>query len=339
MSNQTKNKQKLSVEQKQQMKKYAVFALMGVICAGCMWFIFAPSAEEKARQELQAGFNADIPDPKNEGIVGDKATAYEQEQMKQKQAERMRSLEDFSALFGENNPQQNSGDLALLTDESTASKSGYSLHPTSVQNSVNAYRDINRTLGSFYETPKSDPEKERLQTELDELRDRLDRQEQAKNSADEQMAMMEKSFQMASKYLPMNGGVAEAQPNQPEGTNATVGTKGTNVSGKTVVVPVSQVIEQTVSALPQEMTGEDVMQAFSKPRNLGFLTAATDVSGLKKNTVSACVHADQTVSDGEGVRLRLLEDACGQYNYPRKHRPFGRGKNSGRTTANNGRFT
>jgi hypothetical protein len=54
------------------MKKYAVFALMGIICAGCMWFIFAPSAGEKAKQEQTAGFNADIPMPKNEAIIGDK---------------------------------------------------------------------------------------------------------------------------------------------------------------------------------------------------------------------------------------------------------------------------
>jgi hypothetical protein len=52
-------------EQKQKMKKYAVFALMGIICAGWMWFVFTPSADEKAKQEQSAGFNADIPMPKN----------------------------------------------------------------------------------------------------------------------------------------------------------------------------------------------------------------------------------------------------------------------------------
>jgi conjugative transposon TraM protein len=306
-NNQADDRPKLSGEQKQRMKKYAVFALMGIICAGCMWFIFAPSAEDKAKQEMQAGFNADIPDPKNETIIGDKATAYEQEQMKQKQAERMRSLEDFSSLLGESNPKQ-TDDLSLLPDETPGAKGGVATpKPTPVQNSVNAYRDVNRTLGSFYETPKSDPEKERLQAELDELRDRLDRQEQSKNAVDEQMAVMEKSFQMASKYLPM-GGAATAgstvQQNQPEGT---VAAKGTDVLGKTPVVPVSQVVEQTVSALPQEMSGKEVMQALVQPRNLGFYTATAEISMQRKNTISACIHADQTLTDGESVRLRLLE--------------------------------
>jgi conjugative transposon TraM protein len=159
-NNQTDDKPKLSNEQKQKMKKYTVFALMGIICAGCMWFIFAPSADEKAKQEMQMGFNAEIPDPKNEGIVGDKATAYEQEQVKQTQAERMRSLDDFSSLLGENGKKP-ADDLALLPDEPTKSGGGVaaSPKPTPMQNSVNAYRDINRNLGSFYETPKNDPEK------------------------------------------------------------------------------------------------------------------------------------------------------------------------------------
>jgi hypothetical protein len=51
------NKPKLSNEQKQKMKKYAIFMLMGVICAGCMWLIFAPSADEKANC-----LNHDLPD-------------------------------------------------------------------------------------------------------------------------------------------------------------------------------------------------------------------------------------------------------------------------------------
>jgi hypothetical protein len=110
-----KYKQYLDNSQKNVIEKtfFIVFALMGIICAGCMWFIFAPSADEKAKQELQAGFNADIPMPKNEAIIGDKASAYEQEQMKQKQAERMRSLEDFSSFLGNDNPKQ-TDDLALL---------------------------------------------------------------------------------------------------------------------------------------------------------------------------------------------------------------------------------
>jgi predicted NodU family carbamoyl transferase len=96
-------------------------------------------------------------------MVGDKAAAYEQEQMKQKQAERMRSLEDFSSLLGESDPKQ-ADDLVLLTHEPAHTNTGGGISPkqTAVQNSVNAYREVNRTLGNFYEKPREDPEKEKL---------------------------------------------------------------------------------------------------------------------------------------------------------------------------------
>ena len=49
------------------------------------------------------GFNADIPQPKGDGIISDKKTAYEQEQMENKQADKMRSLQDFAFSLGEEN--------------------------------------------------------------------------------------------------------------------------------------------------------------------------------------------------------------------------------------------
>jgi len=301
-------KSKLSNGQKQKMKKYAVFAIMGIIFVGCLWFIFAPSADEKAKQEQQMGFNADIPMPKNESIIGDKRDAYEQEQVKQRQAERMRSLNDFSSLFNESGKSQ-SGDLTLLPDEPSSSKTGggstYSPKPAGVQSSMNAYHDINRTLGNFYEKPREDPEKDRLKQELENLKSRMDETDNRKKTVDDQLELMEKSFQMAAKYIPMNtttgtGTVSGA----PEQTTAKA---TTNASGKTTVMPVTQFVEQTVSALPQEMSGKDVMLALAKPRNMGFVTATAETSKERKNTISACVHNELTVMDGESVHLRLLE--------------------------------
>ena len=40
---------------------------------------------------------------------------------------------------------------------------------------------------------------------------------------------------------------------------------------------------------------------------MGFLTATAESGAGMKNTVSACVYGDQTVMDGQNVRLRLLE--------------------------------
>lgn len=60
-----------------------------------MYLIFAPSDGGEVKQENVGGFNADIPLPKEDGIISDKKAAYEQEQMQSKQADKMRSLQDF----------------------------------------------------------------------------------------------------------------------------------------------------------------------------------------------------------------------------------------------------
>ena len=299
------NKNLLSADQKQKMTKYAVFALMGIICAGAIFYIFSPSADEKAKQEAQLGFNTDIPMPKEESIIGDKRNAYEQEQIKQRQEERMRSLQDFSSILGDNAPKQ-TVDLELMTDDNAPrAVGGYtSRSQSSIQSSAVVYNDINRTLGSFYEKPREDAEKERLREELEEMKLRIEETENRKNSIDEQLELMERSFQMAAKYMP----AGTATTAVPQGITTESATQvSNNVSGKTSAAPVSQVRESAVSALLPEMSNAEFIKTYSQVRNMSFLTAVSQAGEGTKNTISACVHSDQTIMDGQNVRLRLLE--------------------------------
>jgi len=303
----------LSVKQKVLLKKYAVFALMGIIFAGSLYLIFAPSADDKAKKEQTAGFNADIPMPKNDIIIGDKRDAYEQEQIKQRQEERMRSLQDFSALLGDNTPKVDDG-LALLPDEPQARQKtggGFSQQnrsQTSIHTSAQIYRDMNRSLGNFYETPREDPEKERMREELEELKSRLDETQNSKNPMDAQLELMEKSFQMAAKYMPGMAATGESGKMGETGGAPQISTQtNTGVSKKTAVAPVTQVRSQTVSALLPEMSDAEFIEMYSKPRNMAFLSATGEANVGIKNTVSACIRDDQTVMDGQNVRLRLLE--------------------------------
>jgi conjugative transposon TraM protein len=78
-------------------------------------------------------------------------------------------------------------------------------------------------------------------------------------------------------------------------------------SGKTTVAPVAQVRERTVSALLPEMSDAEFIETYSKPRNMAFVTVSDEAHSVPKNTFSACVHTEQTVMDGQNVRLRLLE--------------------------------
>ncbi len=297
-TNNNESKSGLTDEQRQKLKKYAVFALMFVIFGASMYVIFAPSAEKKAQNAELAGFNTDIPMPSNETIIGDKRDAYEQEQMKEKQAERMKSLADFSSLLGDK-PQQNE-DLSLIEDKplipENEDNSLLNNRQPTIQNSVNAYRDINRNLGSFYEMPQKDPDKEHLQQELDELKSRLDDAGNQKSTMDNQLALMEKSFQMASKYLPV------AASNTPATAETTANEWKNN---KVKISSIEKTEERCVSALPQDL---DFVEVFSKERNLTFNTLNDRTQQTSKNTISACIHDDQTIRDGQNVRLRLLEN-------------------------------
>jgi len=97
---------------RQKVKKYAVFAFAGILCVASVVFIFRPSEADIEKEKQGLGFNADIPDPKEQGIIGDKKDAYEQEQMKQKQNDRMQSLQDYAFMLGD--AKANNDELNLL---------------------------------------------------------------------------------------------------------------------------------------------------------------------------------------------------------------------------------
>lgn len=191
---QEKGKKELTPQQIQQRKKMLVYPLMGLVFLGSMYLIFAPFDKDEAKMESVGGFNADIPQPKGDGIISDKKTAYEQEQMENKQADKMRSLQDFAFSLGE----ENGEDLTLI-DDAPAEKPKNAVidfgagapnnSRTSIQSSAAAYRDMNRQLGSFYETPKEDKEKEELKRQVEELTARLDAKENGAGSMDEQVAL------------------------------------------------------------------------------------------------------------------------------------------------------
>ena len=298
-----KEKKELTPQQIQQRKKMLVYPLMGLVFLGSMYLIFAPSEKDEAKVESVGGFNADIPQPKGDGIISDKKTAYEQEQMENKQADKMRSLQDFAFSLGEENG--NGEDLTLI-DDAPAEKPKTNVidfgagapnnSRSSIQSSAAAYRDMNRQLGSFYETPKEDKEKEELKRQVEELTARLDAKENGAGSMDEQVALMEKSYELAAKY--MNGGqqgqVAQVIPTVP-------------VQGKGSATPVKVVSNRTVAGLQQPMRNSEFITEYGKPRNYGFNTAVGSSYSMGKNTIQACVHNDQTLMDGQTVKLRLLE--------------------------------
>ena len=76
---------------------------------------------------------------------------------------------------------------------------------------------------------------------------------------------------------------------------------------KNKAMPIRQVEHQVVSSLSQPMSNAEFVAALSQERNRGFNTAVGTAEVLDRNTIPACVHGAQSVTDGQTVRLRLLE--------------------------------
>ena len=290
-----KPKRELTPQQVQQRRKMIVFPLMFLAFAGCMYLIFAPSGKENVNVESVGGFNADIPLPAEDGIIADKQKAYEQAMLNRKQQDKIQSLQDFG-FMGDDETEEPQTEIDLMPEEEPKSQRGGGA------SSAYAYRDINRQLSTFYETPPVDEEKEDLKRQVAELTDRLQQQQNATPTADDQMALLEKSYELAAKYMNDGG------QNRERGQIAQIPTAGQNGGGiGTPAVPVQAIRETTVSGLQQPMSDADFIRAYSQPRNYGFNTAVGTGYAMGRNTIAACIHQDQTLTDGQAVKLRLLE--------------------------------
>ena len=286
-----KPKRELTPQQVQQRRKMIVFPLMFLAFAGCMYLIFAPSGKEDVNVESVGGFNADIPLPAEDGIIADKQKAYEQAMLNRKQQDKIQSLQDFG-FTGDDETEEPQAEIDLMPEEDPKPQRG-----GGASYSANAYRDINRQLSTFYETPAVDEEKEDLKRQVAELTDRLQQQQNATPTVDDQMALLEKSYELAAKYMKDGG---------QNGQVVQVPVAGT-VTQKPQAQPVQAVRETTVSGLQQPMSNADFIRAYSQPRNYGFNTAVGTGYAMGRNTIAACIHQDQTLTDGQAVKLRLLE--------------------------------
>ena len=311
-------------KRKEQIKKWLVYSGMVLLCLVSFYFIFKPSKEQVLAEQQMAGFNAELPDPRGAGIEADKIAAYELEDMRIKQEQKMRTLEDFSALTTDDDKEE----VVEIPEEPRYTGGGSSYRSSGSRNnsfssSTSAYNDINATLGSFYEQPREDPEKEALKAELEELKQSMAQQQNSQPTYADQVALLEKSYELAAKYMP--GGTATTSESKAEEVETTTR------SGKSKAVPVGQVSKPVVSALAQPVSDSMMIARMAQSVGSGFNTAvgAAPMQNTR-NTIKACVHGDQTITSGQSVRLRLLEDMrVGRYILPRNTLITGEGSIKG----------
>lgn len=316
-----------ALKRKEQIKKILVYGGMVMLCLVSFYFIFKPSKEQVQAEQQKVGFNAELPEPRGAGIEADKIAAYELEDMRVKQEQKMRTLEDFTAMTTDDEEEE----VVEIPEEprytggggGSSYRGGSSSRSNSFSTSTSAYNDINATLGSFYEQPREDPEKEALKAELEELKQSMAQQQNRQPTYADQVALLEKSYELAAKYMP--GNTAATSEDAAEEVETTTR------SGKAKAQPVGHVTTPVVSALAQPVSDSVMIARLSQSVGGGFHTAVGEApQQTARNTIKACVHGDQTITSGQSVRLRLLEAMrVGKYVLPRNTLITGEGSIKG----------
>lgn len=287
-----KERKPLTEAQRLKRQKMIVLPAMVLVFIGAMWLIFAPSSD-KEQQPGTGGYNIEMPD-------ADKAKAYEQGAMEERQENRSRAMQELGDMFDREVAETDGGRDFYLANPGGTEENVKSA-PKTIQSSAAAYRDLNATLGNFYEQPKNDnAEMNELLERIASLESELESEKGKASAMDDQVALMEKSYELAAKYM---GGQNGTQPPVGQATEPCLVQK----AGKNTAAPVRQVAHQVVSSLSQPMSNAEFVASFSQERNRSFNTAVGVTTVSDKNTISACVYGAQSVTDGQAVKLRLLE--------------------------------
>lgn len=155
--------------------------------------------------------------------------------------------------------------------------------PSPIEQSAMQYQEVQASLDDFFVPENSDAVRmAEMQERIDELEAQNAMAAQQAQQPD-QMELLERSYQLAAQYMG-NGNAVNPAPAQ------TVEEKG-----KRNVHPVAQVKRNVVSTLSSSAAGR------------GFNTSVGAKATSPKNTIAAVVAGNQSVTDGQTVRLRIVE--------------------------------
>lgn len=154
--------------------------------------------------------------------------------------------------------------------------------PDEIQNSAAAYQRAQASLQDFY-VPEYNESAQvaELQARLDELEMQNSMAQQQTQQPDE-MELLERSYQLAAQYMGNGNGNYQATPQSDE-------------KGKRNVQPVQNVTHNVVSTL----------SAATNER--GFNTSVGMKRSAGKNTIAAVIAGNQSVTNGQSVKLRTTE--------------------------------
>ncbi len=155
--------------------------------------------------------------------------------------------------------------------------------PDEIQNSAAAYQQAQASLQDFYVPDYNESAQvAELQARIDELemQNAMTQQSQQPN----EMELLERSYQLAAQYMG-NGNNADGQASPAQ----------SDAKGKRNVQPVQNVTHNVVSTLS------------AATNDRGFNTSVGIKRSAGRNTIAAVVAGDQSVTNGQSVKLRTTE--------------------------------
>lgn len=281
----------------EKLKKPIIFFLMGIVFLGCMYLIFKPSKDKKTTENI--GLNDSVPQATTIGLQDDKQKAYEEELLEQKNQEKQNALTSLSDYWNEENTEEVIDDVSQHGNATPSNPS------------LNSYHNAQNTLGTFYQN--DNPETLRLQKQLDEMKEQLAKKgNEPLDPVESQLELMEKSYQMAAKYLPINSNSSEQSKQQ------IVPVSGSSTQNETFV-GVTPNHKKVVSSLYRETTDSTFLANWNENRNRSFYTVGrTEQEVQPKNSIRAVIQEEQIVTGESSVRLRLLQPAkTASYSIPK----------------------
>lgn len=298
----TDNQQESTKNKLERFKKPLIFGLMGIVFFGCIYLIFKPSEDQNTIEKI--GLNDVVPQASGSGLPDDKGKAYEQELLQQKDQEKRSALTTLSDYW---NVEEKTNPSITSTSEENNVFGNSKKKETAANSHISSYQSAQGTLTSFYENDNS--ETKELHRQLEELKKELGEKDIPKPpTVDDQLVLMEKSYQMAAKYLPSTNLNNNDLP-RVTSTNNTDKT-GIKTSQKESFVPLISKSKNIVSSLYREPTDSEFITDVSEVRNREFYSPIIQKETVQpKNSIKAIVLETQTVVSDTGVRLRLLESA------------------------------
>lgn len=273
----------------ERIKKPLIYLLMAAICAGCFYLIFKPKDNKVT---VESGFNAGIPQAKDDQLQSDKQKAYEQQLLEQKNEEKRNAMTTLSDYWTDQNSlNQNSDQTSLTANPNSLSQSNPS--------AVNSYRNAQQTLGSFYS--RDDQEVNNLRKEISRLKN-----EALQNNAvpaglgvNDQLELMEKSYQMAAKYLPQSNKQEESVSREEEVKQPS--------GNKVLLTAVKPAQLNVVSSLYREPSDSAFLAGLNDNRLFGTQTE-TKNTRYSKNAIKGLVQESMTMTNESTLSIRLSEN-------------------------------